>query len=363
MKILVVAGLSGGHIFPALSFLETLKGNKKNIATLLILPKKVKQLNIPFLGDEVRYISISPIRLRLNLKNISAIFNLLKGFLESLFILVRFRPDIVVGFGSIVCVPVFLIAWLFRIKTVIHEQNVIPGRATHFLSMFAERIAISFVQTENYLRTFKSKIVFTGNPLRKDLTRYDKKTALNFFGFKHDRFTMLVMGGSQASHRINFGFLKAISDSSYRFYLQVIHLSGQEDFELIKKSYSYLKIQAKVFIFLKEMGFAYSASDLIISRAGATTIAEVIFYKIPAILIPYPFAYQHQLANALILQKLGTAFIIKDDELETDRLRKIMEDLIRDPERLKKMASGYSGIYIPEANKILMNEVLSLMIS
>jgi UDP-N-acetylglucosamine--N-acetylmuramyl-(pentapeptide) pyrophosphoryl-undecaprenol N-acetylglucosamine transferase len=164
MRILVAAGASGGHIFPAASFIETLKD--KNIQTRFILPKRSIKIQIRDFACEVNYISVSPIKLSIGFKNLFSVLNLLKGFSESVFILAKFRPDIVVGFGSLVCVPVLLSSWMFKIKTIIHEQNVIPGRATRFLAVFVDRVAISFSKTKDYLKIPESKIVFTGNPLR-----------------------------------------------------------------------------------------------------------------------------------------------------------------------------------------------------
>jgi UDP-N-acetylglucosamine--N-acetylmuramyl-(pentapeptide) pyrophosphoryl-undecaprenol N-acetylglucosamine transferase len=361
MRILVAAGASGGHIFPAASFIETLKD--KNIQTRFILPKRSIKIQIRDFACEVNYISVSPIKLSIGFKNLFSVLNLLKGFSESVFILAKFRPDIVVGFGSLVCVPVLLSSWMFKIKTIIHEQNVIPGRATRFLAVFVDRVAISFSKTKDYLKIPESKIVFTGNPLRKDLKRCDKPKALDFFGFKEDKFTILVMGGSQGSHRINAGFLKAVSSIPSRSILQIIHLTGLQDYVFLRERYKDLDIKVKLFSFLEEMQFAYSIADLVLSRAGATTLAEIMSFRLPAIITPYPFAYKHQLANAKVLESLGSAIIINDEELETDRLRQLIQELINNPDKIKQMRYSYDSISLYPANELLVNEALSLLYS
>jgi UDP-N-acetylglucosamine--N-acetylmuramyl-(pentapeptide) pyrophosphoryl-undecaprenol N-acetylglucosamine transferase len=280
--------------------------------------------------------------------------------LESIVILLSFKPDIVVGFGSLVSVPMVMLAWLLRIKTLIHEQNVIPGRANRFLARFNDKIAVSFAETEGYLKKYKRKVVLTGNPIRRELLQIDKNKALNFFGFSNNKFTILIVGGSLGSHRINLGFLETISRISDKFRLQVIHLTGPHDYDLLKRSYKDLNIQVQLFKFFDSMQYAYSAADLIISRAGASTVAEIISFRLPAIIIPYPFAYRHQLTNAKVLENKGCAIIIKDNDLNGDILMKNIENLINNPEKLKKMRSCYAGFLKMDTNKVFMDSILAL---
>ena len=359
MKVLVVTGASGGHIFPTLSFLDALKDRAKVVETLLILPKGslIKQI-IP--GDyKVRYISISNIRVRLDLKNFVAILKFFKGSLESLIALLEFRPDVVVGFGSLVSIPVVLFAWLFRIKTLIHEQNVIPGRANRLLAKFSDRIAISFEETKGHFEGSSGKIIFTGNPMRKELKRLDKNKALDFFGLGYGKFTILVMGGSVGSHQINIGFLNAISMISDKPKLQIIHLTGLRDYDLLKESYKDLSVNIRLFSFLDQMQYAYSACDLVVCRAGATTLTEIILFGLPAIIIPYPFAYEHQVSNAKVLESKGCAIIIKDNELEGNTLRQAIQDLSNSPDKMKNMRSHYDSIVRANPNDLLVSEVFN----
>ena len=360
MKVLAITGSSGGHIFPALGFLDTLNNKHKDIDILLVLPKRNITNPAGNFKYKLNYISISSIKLSLDFKNFTAILRFFKGSLESIVILLTFRPDVVVGFGSLVCIPMILFAWLLGMKTLIHEQNVIPGRANRFLAKFTDRIAISFAQTRDYLKDYKRKVVLTGNPIRKELKRIDKNKALDFFGFNSDKFTILVMGGSQGSHRINFGFLRAVSAIPDKSRFQVIHLAGIGDYALLKNSYKGLNINSRLFNFLESMQYAYSACDLVVSRAGATTIAEIIFFGLAAIIIPYPFAYRHQIANAKVLQTIGSGIIIQDNELDSDILSKNIENLINNPERIKAMRSYYDNVSGLNANDLLADAVLSL---
>lgn len=361
MRIMVVTGSSGGHIFPAFSFLDTLKARyKKDVDTLLILPRTSLERGIRTDGYNVHYVSGVSIKLNLDFINFIALLKLFKACLESLILCLEFRPDIVVGFGSLVSVPVLFFAWVFRIKTLIHEQNVSPGQANRLLAKFTDKIAVSFSSTQAYLRVPSEKIVLTGNPIRKDLKRIDKNKALDFFGLSHTKFTILIMGGSSGSHSINMGCLKAVSLISDRAKIQLIHLTGVKDYHLVESGYQNLNIENKIFSFLKDISYAYNAADLVISRAGATSIAEIIFFGLPAILVPYPFVYKHQLSNAKFLESRATAIIIEDDKLDSAILKDTLQDLINEPAQLEKMRHNYNNIPKIEADDLLVKEVMAL---
>lgn len=360
MRVLAVTGSSGGHIFPALSFLDSLKNKREGMGMLLVMPRKNAINKAAGVTCNLRYISISSVKLNLSFRNIASVLKLLKGALESIAILFSFRPDIVVGFGSVASVPMVVFAGLSGAKTLIHEQNVIPGRANRFLARFADKVAVSFPDTVNYLKGYKKKIVFTGNPIRSTLNRIDRNKALDFFGLSSNKFTILVMGGSQGSSRINSGFLKAISAIPDKTSLQVIHLAGGRDHDLLKKGYGDLNINFRLFDFLEPMQNAYSACDLVVSRAGATTIAEIVYFGLKAILIPYPFAYKHQLANAKALEDLGSGVIIQDSELDGEILAKKIESFIGNTESAKDTLAHYEGMAGAGRNDLLLDAVLSL---
>jgi len=359
MKILVVTGSSGGHIFPALSFIEALKESDKKIDTLLVLPKKsLRQESLPA-SLKVKQISISVIKPGLGVGNLIALFNFFKGSFESLFLLLEYNPEVVVGFGSLNSIPLVLLAWIFRIRTLIHEQNVIPGRANRVLAKFADKIALSFSSTRDYLNVSREKMIITGNPIRKELKRIDRAEAFEFFGFNENKFTILVVGGSQGSHRINMCFLEAIANIPERSRFQVVHICGQMDFDLLLKKYEDLDLKFALYPFLNEMQYAYSAASLVISRAGATTVAELLNFGLPAIIIPYPYAYAHQSSNAQVLETMGVARIIKDDELDAQRLKQALLDLANNPEELKLMRLNFAVSIRPNAADLLIKEALS----
>jgi len=362
MRVLVTTGASGGHIFPALSFIDALKDTHKGIETLLVVPKKNFLSQSQLKGYNLRYISITSITPRIDIKTLAAVFDFLKGSLESIFILFEFRPEAVVGFGSLYSIPLILFGWLFRIKTLIHEQNVIPGRANRLLAIFSDRVAISFPGSNNYFKRYANKTVLTGNPVRKELKIIDKNQALDFFGLDKNKFTILLTGGSQGSYNLNSGFLRAVSALRDKSKIQIIHLSGQKQEGFLRESYAGLGVVFRLFGFLKEMQYAYSAADFLIARAGATTISEAIIFRLPAVIVPYPFAYEHQLKNAEVLGNSGCAVIVDDRELKADKLSGILGDFMDNPDKLQRMRNNYDSISSCDANNLLAKEAASLAI-
>ncbi|PIP18775.1 MAG: undecaprenyldiphospho-muramoylpentapeptide beta-N-acetylglucosaminyltransferase [Candidatus Omnitrophica bacterium CG23_combo_of_CG06-09_8_20_14_all_41_10] len=363
MRVLVVAGASGGHIYPASAFLEKLKEEKSVSDTLLVLPLRSIKTDFKSCGCKIIYISSAQVSFSLNYSNIIALFKFIKGSWESFRILLKFKPDCVVGFGSLDSIPLVILAWFFRIKTLIHEQNVLPGRANKFLAKFSDKIAISFPDSKCLLGCRDEKIVLTGNPIRQGLRKMGKEEALNFFGLDKNKFTILVMGGSQGSRHINDAFLEVIALMNDISGVQVIHIAGKDDENKVADAYKKINIRAKVFGFFSSMEYAYSASDLVICRAGATTIAELIHFKLPAILIPYPFAYAHQFKNARILEVEGAGIIIKDDEFKVDRLNKLLECFIRNPDVAAVMREHYTGVFKYDAGSELVKATMALLMA
>jgi UDP-N-acetylglucosamine--N-acetylmuramyl-(pentapeptide) pyrophosphoryl-undecaprenol N-acetylglucosamine transferase len=358
MKVLIVTGSSGGHIFPALALADSLKNSSQNV--LLVLPEDGSKNRIPIDFAQIEYIRAAKLSFSLNKKNLLGIYLFLAGAWQALRIIVKFKPSVVVGFGSLNSVSLIFWAWLFRIKTIIHEQNVVCGRANKLLSKLVDKVAVSFSQTSDYLNISGERIVLTGNPLREGLVRLDKKEALNYFKFKEDKFTILIIGGSQGSHRLNAVCFEALSKYQQNNNLQVIHISGTQDFIRLKDSYVCSNLVYKLFDFLVAMQYAYSASDLIICRSGATTIAELQKFRVPALLIPYPFAYAHQLVNAQILKNIGAAEILLDVDLSADKLKEKLQEYFFNNEKLKVMRESYKKLPVLDATAILANEVLNL---
>ncbi len=360
MRVLVATGASGGHIYPALSFLAALESRNKDIHTLLVLPHRGMGNWIVSRSRPVKFLSTIPLRTWPPGEAAVSVFYVLKGVAQSIEILIRFRPDLVVGFGTIDSIALILFAWLFRKKTMIHEQNVSPGKANLFLARVADRIAISFPETGARMGGEPDRIVVTGNPLRPGLRTVDRDQALRFFGFDDGKVTVLVVGGSQGSSRINSFFPAVVARCEDKERLQVIHITGNRDYEALSRQYQGMGIKVKVLGYLNQMEFAYSICDLAVSRAGAMTVAELMYFRIPAILIPYPFAHAHQVSNAKLLEDKGAVVVIKDEELSADRLQQSLQ-MVMPPARLAQMKACYDAMpFNASASEALVDTALLL---
>lgn len=359
MKIIIACGGTGGHIFPGISLYHALKKRKGDADILLVLDKRV--ISTQIITEEIPHICISaaPLRFKLDLQNTLFVLKLFKGIYHSLKILLGFKPDVVVGFGGYASFFLVLFARIFRIKTVIHEQNVTPGRANRILAYVADRIAIGFTQTNNYFSVNASKIKFTGNPLRPDLTRVERISVCDSLGLSPDKFTILIMGGSQGAYKINTVFLKTAGLLKNKSDFEFIHLSGEKDRFLLERGYKDLDIKAKVFSFFRSMGYLYSVADIVISRAGAVSISEIAFFGLPSILIPYPFVHRHQIKNAAYVCENNAAFLIEEKNLSPGILRDKILELFNNSSLRESMSRNILMLSVPQADEALTDLVLN----
>ena len=354
IKVLIAAGASAGHLYPAIAFAQRLIQLNPR-ATVAFVSSRRGQVEewIKEGGFESFFISIRALSPgAFNFPRF--LYSFFKSFLEAFLIIEKFRPDAVVGFGSYVSLPLVMEAAAFKRITVIHEQNVSLGRANKFLSRFADKIALSFSQTP----LLSDRYVFTGNPLRRGLVKSGKKEAGDFFGLAEDKFTILAVGGSQGSKRINRAFKEAVLSLAVAEDFQFIHICGKYDYSLLKKGYSCIRIRHCLFEFLSRMDLAYSLADLVVCRAGAGTISELAYFNKAAILIPYPYAGSHQLENALALRQEMSALVIEEKDLSPNLLADNILGLIRSKDRRFAFEKNIQSFAYPDADEKLANIVL-----
>lgn len=330
MNITIATGGSGGHVIPALKVARELQ--KKNCAVRFtgafnVWKERIAQAGFPFDELELRGINFTrplelPRTLRLYLKGTFAAGGLLR----------KYKTDAVAGFGGYGSFPVVLAAVVSRCPTLIHEQNVLPGKANAVLAGLVNKVVISFPQSREYLRG--NNVVLTGCPSHAPLADPDIKEFRKEFGLEEGRKTILVLGGSQGSHRLNEVFLEAASGLKDKMALQVIHLCGKDDYPSLKEQYARLGIPFALFAFFEAMERVYPAADLVISRAGAVSVTELIRFRKPSILIPYPYAGGHQEKNADVLAQAGVGEFIEQKDLTAAGLTTAVE------RRLAKMLSS-----------------------
>jgi UDP-N-acetylglucosamine--N-acetylmuramyl-(pentapeptide) pyrophosphoryl-undecaprenol N-acetylglucosamine transferase len=351
MKILIVAGGTGGHILPALTLAREIK--TRNIGEVLFVISSKKQDRDILSEKGIDFIAL-PIT-SLESKNIFNVFNflirLLAGTIKSVFVLLRFRPDAVAGFGGYVTGPIVLAASFLGIRTLIHEQNVYPGKANRILARFVSRVAISFPEAKNYFKGFESKVIFSGNPLREGLERDEREKPCDFF-------TALIIGGSQGAHKLNTIVPEAVSmmDDSHKKALSIIHIAGRNEKEDVEKSYEKIGARNRVFSFTEHMTKLYNECDFVISRAGAMTVSELSALGIPAILVPYPYAGGHQKLNAAVIEKIGSGVMLEEKDLNPGVMRDAVLKFM-DRSVLSAMSARAEDADRPDACEILIKEL------
>ncbi|MDP3730441.1 MAG: undecaprenyldiphospho-muramoylpentapeptide beta-N-acetylglucosaminyltransferase [Candidatus Omnitrophota bacterium] len=364
MRILIAAGGSGGQIFPAVALAEELKLNDPSAEILFVGSDKALDRRIfKKEGFEYRLLSSNKLPYGASFKTIFFLLELSIDILRSLIIIMKYRPEAVVGFGGYVSAPVIVAAYILGIPMMVHEQNAVPGRANAALFWFADRIAVSFEETRKYLGVYAGKAVFTGNPIRASLLKDDKIGNIKKLGLDPQKFTILVIGGSQGAHNLNKAFLKSLSkmDEDSRRSLQVIHITGVTDYGWASAAYRELSIEHRVHSFVDRIEEAYSASDLIVTRSGASAIFEIAYFGRPMILVPYPFALSHQSENARIFSAGGAAVEIDEKDLSGDLMKERIGGLLKDRNKLSEMGESARRMSVPDSSRSLAQAVLNII--
>ncbi|MFC2048844.1 undecaprenyldiphospho-muramoylpentapeptide beta-N-acetylglucosaminyltransferase [Elusimicrobiota bacterium] len=338
-KITCVVGGTGGHIYPAISLAEKLKERNNNISIDFIGDKRpiVKKI-IEGESYNAYNVTAAPFPRKKIWNIISFILKTELGFIESLIYLIKNKPDVLVSFGAYISVPVVFAAKLLRIPIVIHEQNYYPGLANKFLKFAAEKIAVSYEESIPYFS--EKKVVLTGNPVRSRLFQISRDQGLKYFKLEAGRVNILIFGGSQGAQSINLsilGVLPYIEDMNDK--INFIHICGTKNLDEVEASYSEFGFNAIVREYIEHMEYAYSLADLIVARAGATTIAEISALGIPSILIPYPGASEnHQNFNTTYICEAGAAICYDEEGLGGEGLALRLAPLISDAEKRREMS-------------------------
>lgn len=366
MRILIAAGGTGGHLYPALAIASYLKEHHLVSRILWVAGKRdLEKELIPLQGFGFKQLKTQTFPRALGIKWVSFGVSLVVSFFQSFLILWQFKPSIVIGMGSFHSYPVVMVAFLFGIRSLICEQNVYPSLTNRFLSWYASKIATSWAQTNEYLpRRVKNRVQLTGNPIRSEILKVKREEGIKKLDLDKNKFTLLFIGGSQGAHSLNKSgaeVIKLLDKEKLATKTQAIFITGRNDVKWVRDSLKPLKIKILVFPYLEEIRYAYAASDLVICRSGATTIAEITALGLPSILIPYPYAAEgHQYKNAKVLEGKGAACIIIEKDLTGKRLKKLLLDLIGDRPLLEKMARQSKKLGKPQAARKMAKLIVTM---
>jgi UDP-N-acetylglucosamine--N-acetylmuramyl-(pentapeptide) pyrophosphoryl-undecaprenol N-acetylglucosamine transferase len=336
----------------------------RNSATRIIFVSTGNRLEKAVLskaGFDLRSIQVAGIKGRGIWNQIKSVLKIPGATLAAVGLLKKFSPDLTVGLGSYSAGPVVIGAWLMRIPIAIHEQNILPGITNRILARFADRIYISFENTQSRLNPQKAH--WTGNPVRQELLESvgrpkDGTAQAN----RQSRFTVLIIGGSQGAHRINMAMIEALEHLQNAERLHFVHQTGEADEAAVSNAYRENKVSAEAQSFFDDMAAQYRQADLIICRAGATTVAEITALGKAAIFIPFPYAADnHQMLNAADLAKDGAAEIIVEKELNSKLLSQKIEHYRDHPQALEDMAARARRYGKPEAAKNIVDDCYRLL--
>ncbi len=365
IRIIIVGGGTGGHLFPGIAIAQEFKArNPQNRILFVGTGKPFETSVISEAGFTHKRITAEGIKRRGLWNQVMSVLKIPKGVLESVIILKRFRPDLVVGVGSYVAGPLAIAAWFLCIKIVLHEQNLLPGITNRILSRFAERIYVSFNATQSSLNS--KKIYFTGNPVRKEILECaEVQKDAGIADLQNSRpFTVLVIGGSQGAHSINMALMEGLESIKNKDEYFFIHQTGIKDETIVKNEYRNHSMSCEVQAFFNDMARRYQRADLVICRAGATTVAEITAIGKGVVFIPFPFAADnHQVLNANSLEKAGAAEVILEKDLSGKTLAERINYYASNPDVLHIMASRAKGLGRPGAAADIVDDCYKLVCS
>lgn len=350
MKIIVTGGGTGGHIYPALALIKSIKQQHPDTEFLYVGTEKgleadiVPRENIPF-----EAIQITGFKRSLSLENFKTIMRFIKGVNKSKRIIKQFKPDVVIGTGGYVCGPVVYAAAKKKVPSVIHEQNSVPGLTNKFLSRYVQKIAVCFKEVETFFP--KDKVLLTGNPRASEVMNAKTEGVLESFNLKAGIPTVLITGGSRGARPINDAVVKSLSQLSYKPY-QVIYVTGQTHYQDVKKEAELVGSRRNIAIipFIHDMQKVLPSIDVVVGRAGATSLAEITALGIPSILIPSPYVTNnHQEKNAEALVSHGAALMLLEKDLSSSRLVESLDIIMLDNEKRRTMGEAAKKLGIPDA--------------
>lgn len=361
-RLIISGGGTGGHIFPAIAIANAFRERHPDAHILFVGAKgRMEMSRVPEAGYEIIGLWISGIQRKFTVSNFLFPVKLLVSYLRAVVIIRRYKPHAVIGTGGFASGPMMIAATRFGIPAMIQEQNSFAGLANKQVAEKVSKVCVAYEGMEKYFPA--SKIVLTGNPVRKDILSVGEKGAKGkiHFGFEETHKTLLIIGGSLGARTINESILAGI-DKLIDAGVQVIWQTGKAYYEVVHAQLEkYDKRKLRVCDFLKEMDLAYGAADVVISRSGALAVSELCIAKKPCILVPSPnVAEDHQTKNAMALVEKDAAVIVYDREAKSTLVDEALK-LLFDEQRAKKLSENIAALAKPTATEDIVSEIEKLI--
>lgn len=364
MRVIICGGGTAGHIYPGLALAEELKS--RNVDILYVGSSNgIETKLVPSAGFSFKSINIKGFKRKVSMDTFKTIYLAVASLFSSREIIVDFKPDVVVGFGGYASGPIAILAGIMKIPLLIHEQNAIPGLTNRLLGRLAGVVAVSYPGSEVYFQKTKN-VKLTGNPVRSVISKADRLKSIEEFGLNNERKTILIFGGSRGARKINESVIEAYPFFRDRDGIQIVHITGDLDFEFVKEKIFNQKrkddkLIYRCYPYIEDIGKLYSCSDLVVCRAGATTIAEITNCGLPAILIPYPYSTDnHQEKNARVLEQNNAGIIILDKDLNGQLLFEEITRLFSSSFKLPEMKKNSKSLSNPKAAEVIAGLVFEL---
>lgn len=360
LRVIISGGGTGGHIFPAISIANALKELVPDIKILFVGAEgRMEMQRVPDAGYEIIGLPVMGFDRKNILRNFRVLYNLIKSQIKARKIVKDFKPDIAIGVGGYASGPTLKVASMLGIPTLIQEQNSYAGVTNKLLAKNAVRICVAYDGMEKFFD--KNKIIVTGNPVRQNVLSCDKtKTeALKSFGFDNEKKTVLVIGGSLGARTLN----NALVNNKERLRncgVQFIWQTGKYYYNNVKQATEDVE-NIHVFEFISDMGAAYKAADIVVSRAGASSISELELLGKPVVLVPSPnVAEDHQTKNAMALVEKNAAICVRDIDVD-EKLFDSLFSLLKDEGRLREMSCNIKSLANPDSAMRIAKEVLKII--
>ena len=360
MNIIISAGGTGGHIYPAVAIINKFKEKEKDLNVLYIgTHNRMEKDIIPSLGIKYEAIEIYGFSKTMFFRDIKNIFLIKKAVNRCIKIMKDFKPDIVIGVGGYVTMPVITAAKKLGIPVAVHEQNSIPGKTNKLFTKNVDLVCTSYENSNKYFKNAK-KVIYTGNPCGENALT-TKKIPKESLGFSKNKKLLLFVSGSLGSATINdfaTKFLSLVNDNDI---FEVLYITGESYYEEFSKAKEFAK-SVKVLPFLNNMSGLLSDVDLIISRAGAGTISEILALEVPSILIPSPYvANNHQYYNALDLKTKKVSIMCEEKDLDAQKMYQSIKDLLSGNDEYQKMKENLKKLDMKNASTIIYEQIKELL--
>jgi UDP-N-acetylglucosamine--N-acetylmuramyl-(pentapeptide) pyrophosphoryl-undecaprenol N-acetylglucosamine transferase len=362
MRVIIAGGGTGGHLFPGLAVADEFR--RRDASTEVIFAGTehgIESRVVPREGYTIKFLRAEGIVGVSFKKKVKATGKMFLAMLDSYRIIKTIRPDLVIGVGGYASGALVFLAFLMSVPTMILEQNSIPGLTNKLLGRFVGTICITYQESISFFPRVKTYL--TGNPVRLQISRGSIESAYKLFALERGLFTILVFGGSSGAKSINLAVVEALNYLlDLKDKIQFLHQTGPADYEHIRESYRRIGFNGIIAPFIYQMGEAYVLSDMVISRAGATTLAELTALGKPAILIPYPYAAgNHQEFNARKLQEMGAAKVIIDRELKGETLAGSIRELYMSEKLREEMQRNSKSVGRPDACAKVVDIAMSIL--